>query len=122
MTHTSPEKGEAVEILRHTTGSSSSSNDNNNNDNRKNNKKPKKYFTGGYNGSNGFCYGVDSGCIGIAHKALLTKTDDVRLSLGTLHNFSSNVSFECDDAGIFTITSDNFVLKIDTSLNSDSSE
>ena len=68
---------------------------------------------GGYVGSNGFCYGVDSGSIGIAPKEIIEKFNG--LFLGTCHRFSSDVSFNCDDTGVFTITCEDFVLKIDTS-------
>ena len=68
---------------------------------------------GGYVGSNGFCYGVDSGTIGIAPKEIIEKFNG--LFLGTCHRFSSDVSFNCDDTGVFTITCEDFVLKIDTS-------
>jgi hypothetical protein len=69
-----------------------------------------KYGDGGYKGSNGFVYDVDAGVIGMVHEKLM-KND--HYEGGTMHTFTEDVSFSCDD-GLFLIESNDFYLQINT--------
>jgi hypothetical protein len=74
-----------------------------------------KYGDGGYKGSNGFIYDVDAGVIGMVHEKLM-KMD--HYEGGTMHTFTEDVSFSCDD-GLFLIESNDFYLQINTGYDDD---
>lgn len=74
------------------------------------------YPNGIYQGSNGFGYKVKNNNIGLVHEHLLTSERRAYVELchqGTFHTFDNVITFECVD-GIFTISSRNFHLTIDT--------